>query len=76
LCNLKTEIIALHPNATRILQPADVAVFRPVKMYWRKAVRDWHAKHPGEVPNKVTFAPLLRKGIAFAAKPETLVKGF
>jgi len=41
LCNkLKIEIIALYPNATRILQPADVAVFHPVKMYWRKAVRD------------------------------------
>jgi len=34
LCNkLKIEIIALYPNATRILKPADVAVFRPVKMY-------------------------------------------
>ena len=40
LCNkLKTEIIALYPNATRILQPADVAVFRPAKMYWQKGVR-------------------------------------
>ena len=50
-------------------------MFRPVKMYWRKAVRDWHAKHPDEVLNKVTFAPLLREVIDFAAKPETLVKG-
>ena len=33
LCNkLKIEI-ALYLNATRILQPTDVAVFRPVKMY-------------------------------------------
>jgi len=41
LCNkVKIEIIALYPDATRILQPADVAVFRPVKMYWWKAVRD------------------------------------
>ena len=77
LCNkLKIEIIALYPNATRILQPADVSVFHPVKMYWRKAVRDWHAKHPGEVLNKVTFAPLLREVIDFAAKPEKLVRGF
>ena len=41
LCTkLKMDIIALYPNATRILQPADVPVFRTVKMYWRKAVRD------------------------------------
>jgi len=33
LCNkLKIEIVALHPNATRILEPADMAVFRPVKI--------------------------------------------
>ena len=77
LCNkLKIEIRALYPNATRILQPADVAVFRPVKIHWWKAVRDWHAKHPVEVLNKVTFAPLLTEVIDFAAKPETLVKGF
>ena len=42
LCNkLKIEIIALYLNATRMLQPADVAVFHPVKIYWWKAVRDW-----------------------------------
>jgi len=77
LCNkLKIQIIVLYPDATRILQPADVAVFRPVKMYWRKAVTDWHAKPSGEVLNKVTFAPLLREVIDFAAEPETLVKGF
>ena len=32
LCNkLKIEIIALYPDATRVLQPADMAVFSPVK---------------------------------------------
>ena len=47
LCNkLKTEIITLYPNATRILQPVDVAVIHPVKIYWWKAVGDWHAKQP------------------------------
>jgi len=39
-------------------------------------VRDWHAKHPGEGLNKVTFAPLLREVIDFAAKPDTLFKVF
>jgi hypothetical protein len=42
-------------------------------MYWRKAVRDWH---PGEVPNKVTFTPLLREVIDSSAKPKTLIKVF
>jgi len=73
---LKIEIIALYPNTTIIQQPADVAVFRRVKIFWRKAVRDWHARHPGEILNKVTFAPLLREVIDFAAKHEKLVTGF
>jgi hypothetical protein len=34
------DIIALYENATRILQPADLAVFRPVKRSWGKAVRE------------------------------------
>jgi hypothetical protein len=77
LCNeLKIEVIALYPNDTKILQLADVAVLHPVRMYWQKAVRNWHAKHPGEVLNKVTFAPLLREAINSAAKLETLIKGF
>jgi len=39
-------------------------------------VRDWHAKHPGEVLNKMTFALRLREVIDFAAKPDTIVKVF
>jgi hypothetical protein len=45
-------------------------------MHVQKALRDWHTKHPGEVLNKVIFAPLLREVIDFAAKPETLVRSF
>ncbi|KAJ8927713.1 hypothetical protein NQ314_019791 [Rhamnusium bicolor] len=42
LCSeLKIEVIALYPNVTRIIQPADVAVFRPIKVAWRAAVRKW-----------------------------------
>nr|CAH7762579.1 unnamed protein product [Callosobruchus chinensis] len=60
LCSeLNIEVIALYPNATRILQPCDVAVFRPIKMGWKKAVREFNEQNPGEIVNKVSFAPLL-----------------
>jgi len=41
LClQLNIILIALYPNATRILQPADVAAFRPIKAGWKKGVFD------------------------------------
>jgi hypothetical protein len=55
-----------------ILQPADVAVFHPIKISWWKALTN----HPGEVLNKVLFAPLLKEVIESSAKLETLVNGF
>ncbi|XP_031359109.1 eukaryotic translation initiation factor 5B-like [Photinus pyralis] len=77
LCsNLAIEIIALYPNATRILQPADVAVFRPIKVAWRKAVRNWQSDHPGESLTKLSFAPLLDEVVKSSAKPDILVNGF
>lgn len=77
LCNeLQIEVFALYPNATRILQPCDVTVFRPLKEGWRRVVREWEDEHPGELLNKVTFAPLLEKAIQSSVKPETLVNGF
>lgn len=60
LCkNLGIEVIALYPNATRILQPADVAVFRPVKAAWKDAVKLWHLENNGEPITKVNFAIVL-----------------
>uniref|UniRef100_A0A2H1VR69 SFRICE_028309 n=1 Tax=Spodoptera frugiperda TaxID=7108 RepID=A0A2H1VR69_SPOFR len=40
LCtNLKIILIALYPNCTRILQPADVAAFFPLKCAWKQSVQ-------------------------------------
>lgn len=30
------EVVALYPNSTHLLQPLDVAVFRPLKLEWKK----------------------------------------
>lgn len=37
-------LVALLPNSTHILQPLDVAVFRPVKRTWRSVVHDFLIK--------------------------------
>nr|CAH7736048.1 unnamed protein product [Callosobruchus chinensis] len=77
LCSeLNIEVIALYPNATRILQPCDVAVFRPIKMGWKKAVREFNEQNPGEIVNKISFAPLLENVVNNIVKAETLINGF
>jgi hypothetical protein len=75
LCNLQIELIALYPNATRILQPADVAAFCPIKSAWRKAVREFNENYPDETVNKKNIAGLLQN-ILMCVKPETLINGF
>ncbi|XP_008558637.1 uncharacterized protein LOC103579109 [Microplitis demolitor] len=58
------ELIALYPNATHILQPMDVAIFRPLKAAWSTEVRDWRMEHNGEALKRQNFAPLLEKSLA------------
>lgn len=38
--DLNIILIALYPNSTRILQPADVAAFRPLKASWKNGVSE------------------------------------
>lgn len=78
LCrSLQIHLIALYPNATRILQPAHVAAFRPIKVAWKKALHEWYAGNNHQVSlTKEKFAPLLKKVLASCAKPETLINGF
>ena len=50
----------LLPNATHILQPLDVAVFRPTKIIWRKVLQSWRneSRSAGTIP-KESFPTLL-----------------
>lgn len=77
LCTeLGVVLIALYPNATRILQPADVAAFRPIKEGWREGVLDWRREHPNLDLKKDTFCPVLEKVLSKHVKVETLRNGF
>nr|XP_053614254.1 uncharacterized protein LOC128677433 [Plodia interpunctella] len=77
LCKeLGIELIALYPNATRILQPADVSVFRPVKAAWKDAARTWLINNPGETITKINFAGILEDALNKSIKAETLINGF
>lgn len=76
LCqNFALILIALYPNATRILQPADVAAFRPIKVKWRKAVLEWRTDNLTKSLLKTDVAPILEKLLPKLNKT-TLKNGF
>lgn len=65
LCNENNiAFVALPPNATHLLQPLDVAYFRPMKGEWRKILNDWKETSYGSrctsIP-KDQFPQLLKK---------------
>lgn len=57
--------IALPPNATHIMQPADVSVFRPLKAGWRNVVNKWNKANPGKVVKRDVFGQLLEVAYGF-----------
>lgn len=65
-------LIALHPNSTQFLQPADVAIFGPLKKNWKETARQWEYEN---YPNSITrqfFAKVLE--LAFGKVTEESVK--
>lgn len=76
LCSrLQIILIALYPNSTRILQPADVSTFKPLKIGWRKAVLEWRRLNPYTKLGKEHFAPILRI-VLDTLNSEVIRKGF
>lgn len=69
-------LISLFPNATHILQPADVSVFKPLKAGWTAAVRDWKYKNFPKDVTRYTFGLLLEKVFAQYATTTTIQNGF
>lgn len=54
--------VCLPPHSTHLLQPLDVAFFRPMKMAWRKVLFKWKVENPkgGVVPKEI-FPKLLKQ---------------
>lgn len=69
------EVVALYPNSTHLLQPMDLAVFRPLKLFWKKCVNDWKLKNLGKNVKKENFAPVLQKAVD-KLTPDCIKSGF
>ncbi|XP_029708121.2 uncharacterized protein LOC115254647 [Aedes albopictus] len=69
-------LIALFPNATRIIQPADVSIFRPLKNSWERVVEIWRTDEKAEKLTIPTIGPLLEKTMESAFKKSTIINAF
>lgn len=72
--------ICLPPNATHILQPLDVAYFRPLKVKWRQVLMTWKESQVGRkltTTPKEIFPGLLKKALDnLPDTRENLIAGF
>ncbi|XP_065083813.1 uncharacterized protein LOC135705888 [Ochlerotatus camptorhynchus] len=69
-------LIALYPNTTRITQPADVSIFKPLKDQWKQEVDDWRTAHPGYNFTLRYFGGVLEKAVARGIKTDSIINGF
>ncbi|XP_043478744.1 tigger transposable element-derived protein 1-like [Leptopilina heterotoma] len=68
-------LVCLPPNATHILQPCDVGIFRPLKLEWKKVVLKLQQDSTKSI-TKSNFAPLFNEAFLKATKVETIKKSF
>ncbi|KAJ4451842.1 hypothetical protein ANN_03320, partial [Periplaneta americana] len=70
-------LVALYPNATHILQPMDVAVFRTLKENWKRQVHEWRINHlDNPILKKKDFAKLLKEVVDKHVTHSVLANGF
>lgn len=69
-------LIALHPNATHILQPLDVSFFRTFKAKWQKTNRKICEDFSSVGIQKYQFAPMLKKTLDTLDHKKLLESGF
>ena len=69
-------LIALYPNSTRILQPADVSAFTPMKNAWKKGVLDWRRNNLTKTLTKEDFGPVLAKTLEKHIDKDMVINGF
>lgn len=73
---LEIILIALYPNATHIIQPADVSVFRSLKCAWRKEFHNWRVHNESNQFLIKDFAPLLKGVLDIHLRQNTIKSGF
>ncbi|XP_065083734.1 uncharacterized protein LOC135705812 [Ochlerotatus camptorhynchus] len=58
------------------LSPANVAIFKPLKYAWKKAVSDWRCENDGETLTLLHLGPVLQNAMNSGMKKESIINGF
>ncbi|VEN54906.1 unnamed protein product [Callosobruchus maculatus] len=66
-------VYCLPPNATHMMQPCDVSIFRPLKAAWKKVVR--HSRQDRVTINKQNFCSFFKKAFD-AVTADSIKNGF
>ncbi|XP_062556971.1 uncharacterized protein LOC134221809 [Armigeres subalbatus] len=69
-------LIALYPNATHIMQPCDVSIFKPLKNQWTKVIDQWKMENDGNTFTIDHFGGALDTAIRTGIKTATIRAGF
>lgn len=74
-CSEKKIILyCLPPNATHILQPCDVSIFKPLKSYWKDVIKTHNLTSQSPI-TKNNFGNIFKKAFD-KVKPESIINGF
>ena len=68
-------LYCLLPNATHLIQPCDVGIFRPLKIEWKKAVTK-HQQTSTQAITKLNFAPIFATAFNKSITPEIIKRSF
>uniref|UniRef100_A0A182PX43 HTH CENPB-type domain-containing protein n=1 Tax=Anopheles epiroticus TaxID=199890 RepID=A0A182PX43_9DIPT len=69
-------LIALYHNTIHITQPADVAVFKPLKDAWRVSLEQWRFENASQSFTLNYFGEMLQKALLIGIKSASIKNGF
>jgi len=70
----KIILYCLPPNATHILQPCDVSIFKPLKSYWKDVIKAHNLISKSPI-TKNNFGNIFKDAFD-KVKPESIINGF
>eukprot|EP00918_Siedleckia_nematoides_P038582 GHVU01083898.1.p2 GENE.GHVU01083898.1~~GHVU01083898.1.p2 ORF type:complete len:456 (-),score=33.50 GHVU01083898.1:2594-3961(-) len=74
--SLGVHLVTLPPHTSHKLQPCDVGVYGPLKVYHNQALNGWMVAHPGWPVTLANIMPIFAWAYAHAASPKNCASAF